>query len=560
MGINEKIREYALQNAALHAGKANASAVIGKLIADNPKLKETIKELAMQVTRIIKDINKIPLEKQLAELRERAPGLLEKRHEKQDAILPELPNVVYNVVLRYAPFPSGPLHIGNVYPAIINDEYRKKYQGKLLLIIDDTIGSDEKQIVKEAYDLIVEGCNFLGINYEKPVLYKSDRLDIYYKYAEEMINKGYAYVCFCNVERLRENRNKGEECECRKRDAKTNVKEWKSMLNGKYKEGQATLRIKTSMSHKNPAFRDRVLFRISDREHPKVGKKYRVWPLLEFSWAVDDHLLGITHVLRGKDLMIESEMEEYIWNIFKWNKPVLLHTGLIHIEGVKLSKSKSQHEIKTGQYRGWDDPRTWSVQSLEKRGISKEAIRKFCLNFGLMNHEVTAPIDMLYAENRKIIEKSNRYFFIANPKKITIEDVIEMTIGIPLHPDYSERGTRDFSTKNEFYIGEDDYNLIIKKHGNYRLMHLFNFKYDKKFSFLSKELDEDINAKLMHWLPVNKNIKAKVLMPDGSFTEGLAEEGILNLKKGEIVQFERFGFCKFQGKEKDSFVFWFAHK
>lgn len=561
MEIREKIRLYALQNAALHKGKASVAAVIGKLIADNSKLKSGIKDLAIEVSKIIKDINKLAVEKQIAELNEKAPELLEKKQERQEAKLPELPDVVYNVVLRYAPFPSGPLHIGNVYPAIINDEYRKKYDGRLILVLDDTIGSDEKQIIKEAYDLIVEGCNFLGIKYDAPIIYKSDRIGIYYEYAEELIKKGYAYVCCCNVEKLRENRNKGQECKCRKQDKETNLKEWKNMLGGKYKEREACLRIKTSMTHKNPAFRDRVLFRISNRKHPRVGEKYKVWPLMEFSWAIDDHLLGITHVIRGKDLMIESDMEQYIWDIFGWKKPMLIHSGLLHIEGVKLSKSKSQHEIADGEYSGWDDPRTWSVQSLAKRGIQAEAIRKFCLNFGLMNHEVTAPIDMLYSENRKIVEKSNRYFFIANPKKIHIENSIEMTVGIPLHPDDINRGTRIFTTKSDFYIAEDDYKLVTENKGNYRLMHLFNFKYDKVFSFISKGMDEKLKSKLMHWLPEkNGNVKAKILMPDGSSIDGIAEEGIKNLQIGEIIQFERFGFCRLDSKDKDNFVFYFAHK
>ena len=134
MEINEKIRVYSLQNAVLHDGKANASAVIGKLIADNPKLRENIKELAIQVNKVIKEINRISLEKQISELKRKAPELLEKKHGEEKHELPPLPGPTDNVVLRYAPFPSGPLHIGNVYPAIINDEYRKKYNGKLLQI------------------------------------------------------------------------------------------------------------------------------------------------------------------------------------------------------------------------------------------------------------------------------------------------------------------------------------------------------------------------------------------------------------------------------------------
>jgi hypothetical protein len=191
-------------------------------------------------------------------------------------------------------------------------------------------------------------------------------------------------------------------------------------------EGEAVLRIKTDMHHPNPAFRDRVLFRIADREHPRVGKKYRVWPTLEMTWAIDDHLLGITHVMRGNDLMIESDMEKYIWDLFKWKHPILIHTGLVRLEGVgaKLSKSKAQKEVTSGQFSGWDDPRTWSVQSLARRGIRQEAIREFVKRIGLNKQDIIVPVESLYAINRQIIDSETpRYSFVENPVKLNIPEL-----------------------------------------------------------------------------------------------------------------------------------------
>ena len=154
------------------------------------------------------------------------------------------------------------------------------------------------------------------------------------------------------------------------------------------------MRVKTSMQHENPAFRDRVLFRISERAHPRVARKYRVWPLLEFSWAIDDHLLGITHIIRGKDLMMESEMEKYIWNIFGWPSCELLHSGMVRLEGMqaKISKSKAQKEVLSGKFSSWSDPRTWSVQSLMLRGIQPEALRKFVEDIGLNQNDTTVAL------------------------------------------------------------------------------------------------------------------------------------------------------------------------
>jgi glutamyl-tRNA synthetase len=271
--INELLLKYALQNAVKYRGKADASAIIGKIIQENPKLKSRAKEISKQAAEIVKKVNNIPLIEQVSELERIAPEMLEeKKHEKQEVALPELPNIRGKIVMRLAPFPSGALHIGNAKTYLLNALYAEKYNAKLLLVMDDTIGSEEKQVVPEAYGLIENAFQWLNVKYEQPVIYKSDRLQIYYKYAEEIIKKAKAYVCFCSAGILRKNREQGKECNCRGNTKEKNLKEWKNMLKGIYKEGQAVLRIKTSMHDKNPAFRDRVLFRISAREHPRVGK------------------------------------------------------------------------------------------------------------------------------------------------------------------------------------------------------------------------------------------------------------------------------------------------
>src|SRR3989304_413678 len=165
----------------------------------------------------------------------------------------------------------------------------------------------------------------------------------------------------------------GIECSHRNQSVIENLKKWNGMLSGKYREGGAVLRLKTDMKYPNPAFRDRVLLRVVGREHPRVGKKYRVWPMLEFSWKPDDHLLGITHILRGKDLAMEDMMEEFIWSKLGIKKPEFIHYGMLSIKEAKLSKTGTRIAIEKGEYSGWDDPRTWSLQSLRKRGIRPDA-------------------------------------------------------------------------------------------------------------------------------------------------------------------------------------------
>ncbi|MEK6968074.1 MAG: glutamate--tRNA ligase [Nanoarchaeota archaeon] len=558
------IRKHVLANALKYEGKASQGAVIGKILGEAPDLKKDMKIIGKHINETITEVNKLGVERLREELEKIAPEMLEKKKHVEKG-LPELNNAEQGkVVVRFAPYPSGPLHIGNARPAVLNDEYAKKYDGKLLLVIDDTIGSEEKQIAPEAYDLIPQGLSWLGVKWFGSMIYKSDRLQVYYDHAKKIIEKGEAYVCTCLFEELRKKREAAADCEHRKQEVAETLAAWQKMLDGFYKEGEAVLRIKTSMTHPNPAFRDRVLFRISERPHPKVGKKYRVWPLLEFSWAIDDNLLGITHVIRGKDLMIESDMERFIWNIMGWPHKEIIHLGLVQLEGVKISKSKSSHEVQTGQYIGWDDPRTWSLQSLERRGIRPEAIRQFVLSFGTNMNEITAPIDNLYTENRKLIEKeASRFFFVHNPKEVRIDNAPHSISHIKKHPQNPELGHRELISNGIFYITHEDYAALEDGRVN-RLMDCLNFiKNGHNLTFHSQGIEDfrKQGSKIIHWLPVIPELlQVKVFMPDGTTLEGFGEPTLKELALGAMLQFERFGFCRYDHDEDDVKVFWFSHK
>jgi glutamyl-tRNA synthetase len=565
---DKKIEAYALENAVKHKGKAQSGSVLASLFAEGLK-KEEVKDIMPIINKIISKVNSM----QEGEQKEQYEILKEKigthkREVREEGTLPQLPEAEKGkVVMRFAPFPSGPLHIGNTRQAILNDEYVKMYNGKLILVIDDTIGSEEKPIEPEAYKMIPESLDWLGINYDKKIVYKSDRLETYYAYAEELIKKGYMYVCDCPSEKMRENREKGIDCGCRHLPEEEHIERWKKMFKPETKEGSFAVRLKTSMQHENPAFRDRVMFRISERTHPKIKNKYKVWPLLEFSWAIDDHLLGITHIVRGIDLMMETKVEEFIWNIFKWSHPVTLHTGFLRIEGVKISKSKGAKEVKSGTYIGWNDPRLWSLQSLKDRGIKPEAIREFILSVGMSKANIAIAVDVLYALNRKYLEKSSRYFFIQDPVKIHIKACPELEAKLPLHPN-EDKGFRVYQTNQDFYIPKQDYENLIN--GNYRLMHLLNFKTDKlsptverDFSFLSVEPDQNLKVKFIQWLPAfQKELKVNIRMPDNEIISGLGESELENLEEGDTIQFERFGFVSLYKLDKKNRTaeFWFSHK
>jgi glutamyl-tRNA synthetase len=174
-------------------------------------------------------------------------------------------------------------------------------------VFDDTIGSAEKRVDPAMLDIIRHDLDIAGVPPDE-VYYKSDRIPRFYPWARRVIDRGGAYVCVCPAERLRENREASRACPERSQSLEATVEGWERMLAGGYAPGEAVLRLRTDLADPDPAFRDRVLMRVSDLDHPRVGRKYRVWPMLEFSWAVDDVELGVTHVLRGKDLVVEDRM------------------------------------------------------------------------------------------------------------------------------------------------------------------------------------------------------------------------------------------------------------
>ncbi|MFA5060925.1 MAG: glutamate--tRNA ligase [Candidatus Pacearchaeota archaeon] len=555
----EVIRAYALENALKHEGKSNERAVLSGLFAEGLE-KTQIKDYVDKVREVVEEVNSLSLERQKEEIL-RGGHKISKRKVREG--LPELEGAVEGkVVMRMPPFPSGPLHIGNARTLILNDEYVKMYKGKLFLVMDDTIGSAEKQIEPEAYKLIEDGVKWLGVKYEKKIIYKSDRLKIFYDYAEELLRKGYMYVCECSPDKMRELRAKGVECSCRRFSPEQQVERWKKMFNAPM--GSMCVRLKTSMQDPDPAFRDRVMFKISDNPHPRTKKKYRVYPSMDFSWAIDDHLLGVTHILRGTDLVIETRVEKHIWNIFGWEHPKVVYNGHFAIEGVKISKSKGSKEVRSGVYIGWNDPRTWSLQSLKDRGIHPEAIRQFILSIGLNKTNIKVPVEVLYALNRKFLESVPRYFFVEEPEKIRIKGCPELVAKIPLHPD-GKKGYKVYNTKQEFFISKPDYEVMQNR--NYRLMHLLNFKSEqvlaikpREFSFISEEPTNDLETKFIHWLPANAdNVKTEIRMSDGSVVNGLSEPEVRKLKVGDIIQFERFGFVRLYKKKKDRLELWFAH-
>jgi len=583
----EEIRKIlliaALKNAIEFGGKPNKKAVMGKLMAQRPDLRDKAKIINPLLDQVIKEISNMNIAQQKEKLLELDPHALEKKGkviEKKE--LPPLPNIdkYKKVVMRLAPYPSGALHIGNARMIILNDEYIKKHKGKLILFYDDTIGSSKslrdspkaKFVLPDAYNLIKEGLEWLGVKYSD-IYYKSDRLEIFYEYCEKLIKDHMAYICFCSAGEFRE-KFKTQKKKCPHRDQKIekNLEEWNAMLEGKYQEGDVVVRLKTGMDQKDPALRDQIIMRISEAKHPRVGNKYKIWPLLEFSWAIDDHLIGITHILRGKDLMKEDFIEDFVWEHFKWKKAEFMHYGKLKFPNMKLSKTEARNKIQKCIFEGWEDPRTWSLQSLKKRGIKPEALRKSLLALGMSLSDINFSANWLYSNNKDIIdEQSDRYFFVEDPILINVEEVpfLEYIAEPLLLPTKPEKGKREIKgivkDKNlKVYISNLDANKI-KTGQIIRLKDLINIQIlsvDLKNNHIkayhhSLELNREYS--IIHWVPHETNIKVKVLKLDGLISNGYGEINLLNIPMNKTIQFERYGFVNPIKLENNELFCYFTH-
>jgi glutamyl-tRNA synthetase len=574
--IREAIRKIALLNALRYGGKARVQPVLGKLLGERPHLKARIKEVTSIIAEIVQEVNKLSLDEQRKVAEKNWPELLISEKAEAERVLPPLPNVekYEQIVTRFSPNPDFVLHLGSARAIVLSYEYAKMYKGLFYLRFEDTDPKMKKPKL-EFYDSIREDLTWLGCKWDAEYI-QSDRLPIYYEYAEKLLKNGHAYVCTCKRKDFRENVKTRQPCPCRNLAPDENLLRWERMLNGTYGEGKAVVRIKTDLNHPNPAVRDWPALRIIDTKkypHPRVGSKYRVWPLYNFACGIDDHLLGITHIIRGKEHLTNQIRQEYMYRHLGWEYPETVHYGRLKITGASLSKSTILQGLRTGLFKRWDDPRLATLAALRRRGITPEAIRRLIIDVGPKTADVVLSWKNLYAYNKKIIDPvANRYFFVRDPRKLTVKNIPHaFTAQIPLHPDHPERGFRSFEIKPKerkasFLVSGDDAS-ILRRGRKVRLMGLFNFQVEKVekslfegvFHSESYEEAKKLGAPLIHWIPVDTGVPCEVVMPDASVVTGVAEDGCERLRANEIIQFERFGFVRVDNLD-GGLTAYFAHR
>lgn len=273
------------------------------------------------------------------------------------------------VRVRFAPSPTGYLHIGGLRTALYNYLYAKKHGGEAILRIEDT---DRTRYVEGAIENLIESLEWAGISHDEGVCVEngevtqrgefgpyiqSQRLDIYQKYVDELIEKGHAYYCFCSKERLdnlrEEQRIKGK------------VPKYDGLCRGIPLE-EAKKRIEAGEDYvvrlklpkdKDIIFNDLVRGKVrinSDEMDDQVLMKSDGFPTYHLAVVVDDHLMGITHVVRGEEWLPSTPKHVYLYECFGWDAPTFVHLPtVLNKDRKKLSKRQGDVSVEDFRKRGY---------------------------------------------------------------------------------------------------------------------------------------------------------------------------------------------------------------
>lgn len=251
-----------------------------------------------------------------------------------------------NYRVRYAPSPTGEPHIGNMRSALFNWLFARHHQGKFFLRIEDT---DQNRIVPNSLEKILEALKWLKLDWDDDLYIQSKRLDIYQKHAQELVKANKAYYCYCSEERLRKLKEEQKKKKitimydgrCRSISNRQSPSAKKYVIRLKVpKEGQTEFndQIRGKVSFENKYIDDQILLK-SDG-----------WPTYHLANVVDDHLMEISHVIRGEEWLSSTPKHILLYQAFNWPIPQFVHLPMI-LGSDKKKLSKRHGSLSVLEFR-----------------------------------------------------------------------------------------------------------------------------------------------------------------------------------------------------------------
>ena len=363
---------------------------------------------------------------------------------------------------RFPPEPNGYLHIGHCKALVIDFGTAEKFGGMCNLRMDDTNPTKEDT---EYVDAIKEDIHWLGFDWDDRFYYASDYFEVMYQCAEELIQKGLAYVCELTPEQMREYRgdlNTPAKSPYRDRPMEESLDLFRRMRAGEFPNGAMTLRAKIDLASGNFNLRDPALYRINHQRHHRTGDKWCIYPMYDFAHPIEDAMEHITHSLCS--LEFEAHRPLYNWVVEHCtlpSKPRQIEFARLGINYTVMSKRKLRQLVEEGKVSGWDDPRMPTLCGLRRRGYTPASIRNFCERIGVAKAASTVEYAFLeYCLREDLNQSAQRVMAVLDPIRLTVTNYPEgqsETFQVENNPLDPESGTHPVTFSRNLYIESGDF-------------------------------------------------------------------------------------------------------
>ena len=373
-----------------------------------------------------------------------------------------------NLRFRFPPEPNGYLHIGHTKAIGISFGLGETYNAPVNLRFDDTNPAKEEQ---EYVDAIKKDLTWLGYSWANEC-YSSDYFQQLFDWAVLLIKDEKAYVDSQSSEEMRTQKGTptsiGTNSPFRARSIAENLELFQGMKDGKFKEGEHTLRAKIDMENPNMLLRDPLMYRVMFKEHHRTGNDWCIYPMYDWTHGESDYIEQISHSLCS--LEFKPHRELYNWfrdNVVGYNRseypnsPKQREFSRLNLSYTIMSKRKLLTLVENGIVSGWDDPRMPTISGLRRRGYTPASIKNFIETVGVSKRENIIDVALLEFKIREDLNKSaNRVMGVLDPVKVVItnypEDQEEFLTAENNQEDESA-GFREVPFSREIYIEKEDF-------------------------------------------------------------------------------------------------------
>ena len=373
-----------------------------------------------------------------------------------------------NLRFRFPPEPNGYLHIGHTKAIGISFGLGETYNAPVNLRFDDTNPAKEEQ---EYVDAIKRDISWLGYSWANEC-YSSDYFQQLFDWAVLLIKDGKAYVDSQSSEEMRAQKGTptevGTNSPFRTRTVEENLELFQGMKEGKFKEGEHTLRAKIDMENPNMLMRDPLMYRIMYKAHHRTGNDWCIYPMYDWTHGESDYLEQISHSLCS--LEFKPHRELYNWfrdHVVEYsrseypNPPKQREFSRLNLSYTIMSKRKLLTLVENGNVAGWDDPRMPTISGLRRRGYTPNAIKSFVETVGVSKRENVIDVALLEFKIREDLNNTaKRVMGVLDPVKVVItnypegkEEILDAN-----YNDYEEGfGSREVPFSREIYIEKEDF-------------------------------------------------------------------------------------------------------